>query len=489
MIRLHHKSVLHLCALASACGYLLIPAPAESLPIRGVRIVADSYDFDEIKGVLTASGDVSVEFDGRRITAESVECRLSEDGTAVEAVQAAGSISFSETGDGYRLDSVCNELLYKTQGPGGAPQASLRRAKVEVVTKVPAGKAVEGDRIRIFAGAEEIELAQRTGDEGQPARVLMIRKGWVTTCDRPNPHYRIRAKELVVAEGDYVLARGASVQLWGLRLPSIPSLRLNLREAPRTSLFPMVGLNTASGAYFRWRLDLGSSPKALRIGLQVSQKRSPSWGAEGSWGTNPRLFWAAVAREDTHSTRKRGLTVSRDPQAGVEFGIGRLFLGTVDWGRFREFPGGIQAERARARIDLCPLRLIEAGRLALSASGSATRAHYAGGYNYRASTLDLQSRFDLGGGNSLLVGYVAGSTNRDTPFFFDDLDILRELQGGFSLVGRRCAVDFLARYDLDAHSLFAYRIGVSIDCHCLRPRFSYDSRDREFKVEMSLVGF
>jgi hypothetical protein len=468
---------------------LLVTCPV-GLAAQPLRIVADSYDFDEARGILTAEGKVELQFERYTLAADSLTCSLSPDRESVQSVEATGKVSLFQSTETYDAASTCARALYQASN-AGTRRIVLDKAHIEITYHPgetgPGPGPGEGF---IASEAHQIELVERQDDKsGSPIRVMTINEGWITTCDRPRPHYRIRAKQLTVVEDEYVRGRGVSVELGSLRVPTLPTVRFNLRETAMTGFFPVIGHNIASGFFTRWYYDLTDQPRALRLSFQESQRRSPSWGIEGFAGGNPRFFWAAAAREDTRSTLKRGLTVSRSPQTGANARIGKYFEATLDWGRFREFPGDAESERIRARARMSPLRLLRAGKLTLSASGEATRAWYGGRHRYRSSSLNLQGDLGLGGGNSIMLAYIIGSTNRDTPFYFDDLDILRELRGGFTYVAKAGTLDFVARYDLDRGSFFAYTVALAINHHCLLPKISYDSRDRELRFEMRLAGF
>ena len=74
--------------------------------------------------------------------------------------------------------------------------------------------------------------------------------GYLTTCDLPQPHYRIEAESIEFTNEDYIIARNVSYFEANLRLFKLPYLSIPLREEDRMIL-PEFGWSSGDGVYVK----------------------------------------------------------------------------------------------------------------------------------------------------------------------------------------------------------------------------------------------
>ena len=114
---------------------------------------------------------------------------------------------------------------------------------------------------------------------------LQVREGQVTTCDLPEPHYRISSGHVTIYPGRRLVARDLYFWLGRHRVLRLPSFSVSLRERERLPVVPEVGQNEIDGRYLRTRYQYSladSAPGAVRV--DVMERRGLGTGIEQSYG-------------------------------------------------------------------------------------------------------------------------------------------------------------------------------------------------------------
>ena len=176
-----------------------------------------------------------------------------------------------------------------------------------------AGSA-DGRPVRGYAFGEEI-----VGNR----ELVYIIDGKMTTCDRPRPHYALRAKRIEYRPAQQrVKVKGAAVYLYGTKIPLIPSFSLRLAAEGREAVdvLPMPGYSSRDELYLPYRFHLShpDSPWRSDLNLRVTQKRGLR-AVYANQYTSRR--WQAAGyvsqTEDVHDDVGHWLTLDRRPELTV----------------------------------------------------------------------------------------------------------------------------------------------------------------------------
>ena len=104
----------------------------------------------------------------------------------------------------------------------------------------------------------------------------LLTNGEFTTCINSRPDYRVRAKTLVYNPKKYISAKGVTIFLGSLALPTLPSYRKSFARQSG-SAFPLPGYSKNEGLTFRLRDSLSDKPNySLDYDVRVNFKRLPS---------------------------------------------------------------------------------------------------------------------------------------------------------------------------------------------------------------------
>jgi len=215
-----------LALLLSAALVLSAPwgasAAGTNVKVSARRIYYDGGD------VWRAEGDVVISFEGYLIKAGSAQIDVT---TGMAELKGIVTV---ETGD-----SV----------------VSSEKAYVDIRTGEVSFENFEGrisdDRVKGYIYLNGAEFTQKDGS-------YKLGEGYLTTCELPQPHYRIEAESIEFVEGDYIIARNVSYFEANMRLLKLPVLTIPLKEQERITL-PEFGWSSADGVYvkntFRRPLD------------------------------------------------------------------------------------------------------------------------------------------------------------------------------------------------------------------------------------------
>ena len=104
----------------------------------------------------------------------------------------------------------------------------------------------------------------------------LLTNGEFTTCINNQPDYRVRAKSLIYNPKKYVSAKGVTIFLGALALPTLPSYRKSLVRQSGSAL-PLPGYSKNEGLTFRLRDSLSNKPNyALDYDVRANFRQLPS---------------------------------------------------------------------------------------------------------------------------------------------------------------------------------------------------------------------
>ncbi|GHV52778.1 organic solvent tolerance protein OstA [Synergistales bacterium] len=224
-----------LAARASVILILVIFAPLPASAAEDIKLDADSISFEETTGVATASGNVRVTESDLKLTAPYVEYDSANQNVTALSTQEGG-VAVSVGGrllNGERLDYNMLTRRGVMTNPNGREGAFyVKGAAIEVMPLSEMGskyKAAESDDIGAFWKSVS-----------------------VTTCNYPDPHYRLEAEQLRVIPGYSVIIGKPKVYLGKTMIFKYPFdylIRIKKRGKYREHyLFPKFGYDSDKGA-------------------------------------------------------------------------------------------------------------------------------------------------------------------------------------------------------------------------------------------------
>ena len=325
-----------------------------------------------------------------------------------------------------------------------------------------------------------------------------IEDGGLTTCDRPDPHYLLSAREIEAVAGEEAILTGAALHLYGRRIFSLGHYRRSLRKGRRQMLpLPMPGYSRLDSLYLAGSrtVRLGGRPNFSTVDLVLSSNRGPR-------GTVSLFRESQDGRAGIRLSRRAGvpdevfasLTLDRLPEV---FASQRWTLSdaanlslTADLtgGSYRERPSGQKASRDDIAIGL---------RRTL---GEGDHGAY-GGLRYRKSWYSDDSRFEVLETELGLrsqpdrrafgeLAFIHRAPHGATPFEFDDVDIANELRARVEFdLGRRWAIGGTVRYDTAASDVMDQTVSLTHKAHCLAYTIKWGQLTDDFGLNIGLVGF
>ncbi len=449
-------------------GLLLLAAPLAAAPSLTpmVNLTVDSakVQYNGETQIFTTEGptEIRAEVEGapeRRVLVKAPATRTDLQAGTVEASQGVQFVIPRAylSGDSLSLQTT--------------PRAfSLEQAQA-VIDLAPAG--------------EPIVLGQMQGKRIYlQGTVLVLEDGMVSPCTREHPHVAFRVRRLEYDQTSRrVRLRGASLDLYGLRVPLLPSWthRLGPRQSSR-GVLPTIGYAKRDGLYVPYYFDFthGSSDRLSDLSVRLTAKRGITFLGEqrvtrGRWTGRA---WAS-RMEDVRDKLEANLVHDRLPelrltghQRGPEQDQGWK-LG-VSLGNFfeRDEAAGAPPEvhRLRARLGLGYNwgGRAQARREGRWASVWSTGAIYSQGESYTDTVLTLGTgrRFSpaFQGDLQYLHHFESGAT----PFQFDRVDLARELRPrmDWQMSPTWRLVSF-GRYDTAQGRLRDYGLELSKRTHCL----------------------
>ncbi len=113
---------------------------------------------------------------------------------------------------------------------------------------------------------------------------LKAERSAFSSCDRPNPHYSLRARSAEAIPGDRLILRGVGIYLGGAKLLGIGRYTISLKPRRRQNRLPItpdVGTDRYSGAYLRASISLlDTRTQSADLVLDLSERRGIGYGIE-----------------------------------------------------------------------------------------------------------------------------------------------------------------------------------------------------------------
>jgi hypothetical protein len=389
-----------------------------------------------------------------------------------------------------------------------------------------------------------------TGDEffyNSAINTGLLRNASITTCNKPDPDYRITAREIRLTSDQKLMLKRARVYLGNFKVLSLPKLSVNLSgQQEARSLIPRPGYGSRDGFFLRSNVPLmGTVENDLELDLKLTVKRGiqggfvgghaitgsalaappyvPDWRIElrrtsilqpteyddrtpevafrGS-KASPNLtaiFASVLSRAPVPDIDLDDGLVSSLPEVGIrvvsrQAGINEPPIGLQgqlrgSWGRFEEHPdnvGPINRWDIRGTGSTTLAKLSK--DTALRASGLARYSSYDTGdhYSVLGASLDVSRIFP--GGSYASLRLINHWINGSTPFEFDDVDIDREIQAAGRIVRGRNSVGVVLDYDLGENELRSWQLRLAHRMDCLEPSISFNSDLRQVSVGLRVLG-
>lgn len=211
-------------------------ATGTSVKVTATRLVFEGGD------IWRAEGSVTVSFDDVTITADSAAIDLK---TGIAELTGMVKVRTKDS----EVEAVSATCNIKTR------QISFQTFEGKITDKRVKGYIyIAGERF-----TKEDDNYKLSG-------------GYITTCDLPQPHYRIEAESIEFTDQDYIIARNVSYFEANIRLIRLPFLSIPLREEDRM-LLPEFGWSSYEGVYIKTTIkrNLPEGNK-LALRLDVFQK-------------------------------------------------------------------------------------------------------------------------------------------------------------------------------------------------------------------------
>ena len=474
--------LLAMCALTGCRA----PVAAELTPPPPLKIqvFADSQDMTLDSQEFTAEGNAKILYGDVVLTADRVQ------GSAKTGnVQAVGCVSFRNATRWLMGDT----FTYNFRSGSG----------------VALNARAESDGM-FFHGAEMV---------ADPAR-YELRESRFTTCNLENPHYYLRARELILEPEKRLMAKGVKFVVLGKTIFTLPRYTANLtpKEKRRGFRLPSLGISERSGPYagYQFSLQHGANTTGL-LDVRLSTKLIFQGGLTYDEIAGQPVFLRAVYREPAFSGTKGNLIVSRLPEVGLRIGPRdaegystsreplslsrdllnpleaeasadrRKLLSEIGWGHFDQDPGGASTTRLDARL----LGLFNAyhitDRTLVSPGVFGRVSTYGTGDTYTDLAFRIGLAQKLSDDSYVSCSYVKHTTQGETPFDFDAVDPHEELAAEVGFPSGKYGVVLKARYNLARSEMYNVTLSVSRVLHCIQPSITWRNRFRELTFDLELV--
>ncbi len=374
-----------LILLAVALAFFVLVMPVWGSEIEMATLDAEELVFDESKGVATAEGGASLKYQGIRMYADTLEMdtntnkvRASSFGTKGVTIISGGKVLKGRSAE---FDISSNEgVLYET-----GVALPLKDSESLVYLK--------GDKVEVATVASARKkgwLPKKSGTVSEDATIGRWEGVSVTTCPLPHPHYRLKAKRLVLIPDQRVVVQSPQVYIGDHLLFTYPfNYPVDLQGHSRSgaSFMPKLGYDSDKGAGiglsgpFLWDKGglnltvMGWSKKGLEWRGRIEQELEPwlkiygetaweydstsdeksyrpSWGfvaeSEG-WGLFGRWTQREVVKEELRAGTTYKTTLWRMPEIELSSPWWQLSHGApreyfrfkTVWGRYEETGKGL----------------------------------------------------------------------------------------------------------------------------------------------------
>ncbi len=240
------------CALIAA-GASVRPALAqEEIP---VILRARMFQYDRVRRIMTASGDVVVIYQDVTIRSDSFEARLE-----TNDVHAEGNVIIEVNRQRVRGATLDYNLVSRQ---GRITQAAAQYTGPQVLGTV-------------FLRAEVVE--------GVLGGVATARESFCTTCEGPNPVAYLTGQEFVIYPNDKIVGRSVTVWIGGRRIFTWPYFVIFIREQRASRLLPVIGYSETEGFFIKtaYSYALGENHYGF-LRLDLMEKLGTGYGVEHAY--------------------------------------------------------------------------------------------------------------------------------------------------------------------------------------------------------------
>lgn len=370
-----------------------------------------------------------------------------------------------------------------------------------------------------------------------------------TTCDYPNPDYRIEADEITILPNRKVHLRRPAIYLGNFRVLVLPSLKLRVGgNQSTTNLFPTPGfddedgftlskdfrlidddnlnviadlrLTTNSGIQGQFSTEYGIGGDlerfpgrfltydSMRESVITLPKRPvgapcPPEDLEPRNPARLRGFGVFSLQQRTYDIEDEGLVLYRQPELGLNY-IGRQINFTnvrldprlemypqviSTWGLYRESPGPSGYIMKSSVMATVPLNVIPLGsRTSVQPVVQQGYSWYDNGDTYHTWAYAIDATHMFPNDSVVDIRYIKRNDSGETPFEFDNIDIYQELQAGFQIYMKKHVVGFVASYDIDDRSLYEWEVMYGYRTDCLATWLRWNNRLNKFTAHVSVIS-
>ena len=220
-------------------------------PPNPIIVNADRIEYSQDKTTVTAQGNVDLTREGSILTCDNVTVN-----TQTNDVHAEGNVVFKDKQGVIKARTFDYNFKTKTgQGFDG---------KVYYPPYYGAGK--------IFRKVSENEIE--------------IKNGYMTTCDREHPHYRMQSRLSRILPQDKVTTKAMTFRVGDTPIMFMPKYTQNLKD-DRMHVQVTPGKSRDWGLFIltAWRYDLLNNSGG-RINFDLREKRGIAWGVDNYYDTN-----------------------------------------------------------------------------------------------------------------------------------------------------------------------------------------------------------
>lgn len=342
--------------------------------------------------------------------------------------------------------------------------------------------------------------------EVDPKRIA-ISSGAFTTCDRPSPHYQMRARRLELIGGQRVYASGVSLWFRGKRLVTLPTISQPIPGRgglPASALLPRSGWTRADGGFagLRYSFPVAGMPSYVETRLTTRRglrflsglRRDTKLGALALTANMKEDLADLPISVDRIETGLRPITLDRLPELSLDMAprpLGRYLSGSalLVAGRYHELPSGVTAGRAAgsARLSTRPLRF---GRLSLVQAVTLRQAFYTKGGEQTAalSRTSLGIRFSPSVRTE--VAWERRTSSGETPFLFDEVEIPKGLTvDALVRLTHGWRVETRAWRDAQTNQFRDMDVTITRRAHCLEYSATWRKARGQFNFGVGLAPF
>lgn len=504
---------------------------------KRIHMDADKISFDDATGVALAEGSVVIRNDEMRLYAPFVE--YDTEGNRVTARSThEGRVTFSTPAGRLNADSLEYDIKNRrgtlTSPNGKVDEFYVRGSKLEVM---PISE-VTGVTRRVVRDVSSDDMG------------AVWNEAVVTTCDRPEPHYRFEAKSITVLQGESITISRPDVYIGKSKIFSYPfDHRISLIKTDRRSrqtILPVVGYESNKGAGLGVGIGKGWSSGYAELeaigwtkgiwegSLSITQDLTedlslytnigrsynkddrttawrPSWGLrygrEGGWQADLRWSQRELLTMQKRSGSDQRYVVWKEPELNI---MSPWYDDAATGGKFRLLGSAGRYEDATYRPGQKFDRLGLGAQLAgdFSASRDGLRPFYnAVFWHYRYSDHDedqsilegvLGLKWQLGKFD-MESAYLRRWAWGSSPMMWDSYDDIQEIyqEIGYTFptndkdINWKLAVR--AAYDIDERKISETVYKVAYDMHCLLWEAIYrsdrDGSDNWFGLKVTMNAF